>query len=196
MRLWTPKRRMIEVPTVRMPLLMLASVEHRNAAGELLWAEYDRPNVLTDMGTEYLLSAAFATGLANFGAAVANVYLALDNRATLAQTDTLATLSGENALGQYGYSRLALSTAGSGAAGQDFVIAKATYYAATSKALVWTGSGQAWTAVKNLNLVTDATATTDASGKHLICAVALSQSRTVGVGDTLTSSIVLTPSGA
>jgi len=191
-RIWTPDRPKLEVP---LPILMRATLRHWDKDGRLLWQARDLENILHDTGAEYLLSACFATAFANFGAPPANVYLGLDNRTTPGQTDTLASLSGENALGSYGYSRLALITGGTGAGGQDFVLAKATYWAATSKTVEWTCATQAWTAVKQLFLATDPTAVADASGKHLICTVALQGTRTLLVGDKLDASIILTPSG-
>jgi hypothetical protein len=106
----------------------------------------------------------------------------------------------ENALATYGYSRIAFSTAGTGAAGQDWVISKTiTYYDALSKAAtgVWTDTGTNWVqTVKNLFLCTDSTATSDGDDDHLICSVALSAERTLLVADTLSCTLRITPSGS
>jgi hypothetical protein len=146
-------------------------------------------NMLMNTGEEAILSAFFATALTGFGAPPANLYLALDSRATIALTDTLASLV---ELVKSGYARIAVISGGTGAAGQDFYVNKpATYWRADSKVVEWT-AGEDWiTAQKNINLCTDVSAVTDASGKHLICSLALSTPRTLLNGDKLDSSVYI-----
>ena len=158
---------------------------------EDLWIEpHPEGNILVDTGEMALLSAFFATGMSNYGAPPANIYLALDARAVPAEADTLATLSGEvKALS--GGARIALSTAGTGLSGQDFYINQpAAYYRADSKTVEWT-AGENFTAVLNLNLVTDATAVVDGDDDHLICTKVLSASRTLLTGDKLQASMYI-----
>ena len=156
----------------------------------LLWEETatDR-NILHDTGEIAILSAFFATGMTNYGATQANLYLGLDKRASLAEADTLATLS---EITKSGYERKALSTAGTGASGQDFYINQpAAYYRAESKTVTWT-AGENWVdALKNIFLASDLTAVVDGDGDHLICSLALSTPRTLMNGDKLEGSMYL-----
>jgi len=162
----------------------------KNSAGiyERLWEQVSvDKNILHDTGEIAILSAFFATTMTNYGAPPANLYLGLDTRASLAEADTLATLT---ELTKSGYERKAVSSGGTGAAGQDFYINQpAAYYRADSKTVEWT-AGENWgTAVKNIFLCTDATATTDAASKHLISSLALTADRTLLSGDKLDGSI-------
>ena len=155
---------------------------------ELIWEDeaIDR-NILHSTGEIAILSAFFATGMSNYGAPPANLYLGLDSRASLAEGDTLATLV---ELSKSGYARKPLSSAGTGANGQDFYINNpATYNRADSKVVEWT-AGENWvTGQKNIFICTDATATTDAASKHLISSLTLSATRTLLSGDKLDGSI-------
>jgi hypothetical protein len=154
---------------------------------QLIWEDIaiDR-NTLMLTGQQAILSAFFATAYANYGAPPANHYLALDSRAAIADTDTLATLV---ELTKSGYARKALISSGTGVNGQDFYINKpAAYYRADSKIVEWT-AGENWiTAQLNINLCTDLTAVVDAASKHLIAALALSAPRTLLNGDKLDGS--------
>lgn len=170
------------------------TVKHwrKNEAGiyELIWDEtaIDK-NILHDTGEIAILSAFFATTMSNYGAPPANLYLGLDRRASLAETDTLATLV---ELSKSGYSRKAVSSAGTGASGQDFYINQpAAYYRADSKTVQWT-AGENWTDdVKNIFLCTDSVAVVDGAGDHLIASLALSTARTLLSGDKLDGSIYI-----
>jgi len=161
-----------------------------NGIYRLIWGEeaQDR-NLLHDTGEIALLSAFFATTMTNYGAPPANLYLGLDKRASLAEADTLATL---DELSKSGYERKALSSAGTGAAGQDFFIDQpAAYYRAESAVVVWT-AGEDWVdAVKNIFLCTDETATTDGDGDHLICSLALAAARTLTADDKINGSLYI-----
>ena len=159
-------------------------IEHRDKFGNLKWFEESEGNILHDEGEIAILSAYFATTMSGYGAPPANLYLGLDARATPAEANTLASLSGEPAVG--GYARKALSTAGTGLSGQDFYINQpAAYYRADSKTVTWTATGAAYPAVTQLFLCTVLSGT---AGK-LICTKALSQSRTLADGDSLNASM-------
>ena len=175
----------------RLHILHISRVECVDKDGNVKWFEEDIDNLLHDTGEIALLSAYFATGLTNYGAPVANLYLGLDSRSSLAEADTLATISGlEPTTG--GYARKALSTAGTGLSGQDFYINQpAGYYRADSKVVTWTAVGAGYVAMKNLFLCSDITAVTDGSDAHLICSVALSTTRTLAEGDSLNASIYI-----
>ena len=157
----------------------------------MIWKELngvDR-NILHDTGEIAILSAFFATAMTNYGAPPANLYLGLDTRASLAEEDTLATLT---ELTKSGYARKAVISGGTGVAGQDFYINQpAAYYRADSKMVEWT-AGEDWvTAVKNIFLCTDLTAVSDAASKHLVASLALSTPRTLLNGDKLDSSMYI-----
>jgi len=146
-------------------------------------------NILHDTGEQAILSSFFATTYANYGAPPANLYIGLDKHSPLAEADTLATL---DEIASSGYERKAVISGGTGAGGQDFVIAQAAaYYAATSKTVTWT-AGENWSAaVKSIFLCTDSVAVTDGDGDHLVCSLALSAERTLLNADKLEGSMVI-----
>lgn len=152
-----------------------------NADGELIWVDDLQLNILHDEGEQYILSAAFDTDLAGYGAPPANLYLGLDARATPAEGDTLASLSGEPTGG--GYSRQAIPTT------TGFTLTQpGAYYQATSTTESF---GPATTG--GMGTVTQRFLTTAASGTTglLIATVALSASRTINEGDTLNTNLIL-----
>jgi len=156
----------------------------------LIWEEpKGTPNILHTTGENAILSAFFATTFANYGAPPANCYLGLDHTRVPAEGDTLATL---DELSKSGYERKALISGGSGAGGQDWVLATHNgYQEVTSKTQTWT-AGEDWvTAVKNIFFCTDITAVVDGDGEHLICSLALSALRTLLNGDKLEGSMII-----
>jgi hypothetical protein len=162
-------------------------IKHLNSKGEILWTNEEQiDNLLHDEGEQAILSAYFATAYTGYGAPPANLYLGLDARESLAEADTLASLSGEP--NGNGYARIALSTAGTGVAGQDFVISQpVASYQAASKIVTFTCTDLAWSGVTKLFLCTVGTGT---AGK-LICSLPLSATRTLQVGDSLQASMTL-----
>ena len=144
--------------------------------GRLLRAEYGIPNIWHDEGELYMLSAIFATGYANYGAALGNLYAGLDNRAALAEADTLASLVNEDPTVPQpgvGYARVALSTAGTGLAGQPWVITQpAAAYRATSQICTFTAGG-GWLEIRNIFICTHITATASGAGQRLLGSLAL-----------------------
>jgi len=151
-------------------------------------------NIWHDEGELFMLSLAFATAYANYGSPTpANMYLGLDNRAALAEADTLADLVNElpaTPLPGTGYARIALSTAGTGVGGQDFVISQpAAAYRVTSKSCVFTAGG-IWLEVRNMFLTTHATAVASGAGQRLLASLLLSHGPvTLTSGDTVTSTM-------
>lgn len=160
-----------------------AKVEHVRE-GKIIWQDLIE-NVLHRQGETALLSAYFATAMSDYGPPPANLYLGLDARATLADTNTLSSISGEPT--GAGYARKALSTAGTGASGQDFYITlPGTYYQAQGKVVNFSNSDTvAWSQVLNMFL---STASSGTSGL-LIASLALTAARTLQVGDQLNASI-------
>jgi hypothetical protein len=167
-------------------VLHIDTIKHIDKDGNTLWEDHNIHNILHDEGEQAILSAYFATALSGYGAPPSNLYLGLDARASLNETDTLTSLSGEPS--GNGYARQALSTAGTGVSGQDFYITQpAAYYQAQSKTVTFTCSTSAWSGVTKLFLCTAAAGTT---GK-LICSLALSTTRTLQVGDSLQASMYI-----
>lgn len=164
--------------------ILHADVRHFDKYGRLKWEELGIDNILHDEGEQAILSAYFATAMSGFGPPPANLYLGLDARVTLAEADTLLSLSGEPS--GLGYARKALSTAGTGLSGQDFYINQpAAYYRADSKVVTFTASGGAWVSVSKLFLCTVLSGT---AGK-LISSLPLSATRTLQDGDSLNTSM-------
>jgi hypothetical protein len=163
-----------------------------DAYGNITWVDPWKDNILHDGGEQYILSAVFATNYSLFGAALAALFLGLDNRTTPAEADTLATVvaNGEPTTG--GYARKSIATNGTGAGGQPFVFSNpGAYYIATSATQTWTASGAAYGTVKNRFLCSDLTAVVDAAGDHLIASLALSTARTINDGDSLATNLAI-----
>lgn len=157
---------------------------------QMIWEDDGRnKNILHTTGENAILSAFFATAFSNYGAPPANLYLGLDKRASLAEGDTLATL---DEISKTGYERKAVISGGTGAGGQDFVLATHNgYQEVTSKVVTWT-AGENWVdALKYIFLCTDITAVTDGDGEHLVCSLALSANRTLLNGDKLEGSMII-----
>jgi hypothetical protein len=153
--------------------------------GKVIWEQRNLHNLLHDEGEQALLSAYFATAMSGYGAPPANLYLGLDARAVLAEADDLTTLSNEEVGNNY--ARQALSTGGTGLAGQDFYINQpAAYYRADGKVLTFTATTAPWSAKLNMFLCTVASGT---AGK-LISSLVLTASRTLQIGDSLQASIL------
>lgn len=164
--------------------ILHANIRHFDKYGRLLWEQLGIDNILHDEGEQALLSAYFATAMSGFGAPPANLYLGLDDRVSLAEGDTLTSLSGEPVA--LGYARKAYSTAGTGLSGQDFYINQpAAYYRADSKVVTFTAVGGVWVSVSKMFLCTVLSGT---AGK-LISSLALSATRTLQDGDSLNASL-------
>jgi hypothetical protein len=163
-------------------VLHLARVQHIRD-GKVIWEDGGIDNILHNAGAEAILSAYFATGMANYGAAPANLYLGLDARSTLAATDTMSTLTGEPV--GYGYTRKAQATNGTGASGQPFYITEpGSYYEVQGVVETWTATA-VWNQVINLFLCTVASGTAGS----LIASIPLSVPRTLQNGDSLNASM-------
>lgn len=152
-------------------------------------------NILHDTGEIAILSAFFATAMANYGAPPANLYLGLDARAALAELDTLATVNAAEltagGLGaKAGYARKAVISGGTGLVGQDFYVNQpGIYYRADSATVTWT-AGENWiTTLLNIFLCTDINAVADAASKHLISSLVLSTPRLLMNLDKLDGSV-------
>lgn len=163
--------------------------------GNIIWVEDGwQHNILHSQGEQYILSRAFNTAYAGgaggwdpAGWTTANaMWLGLDNRATPAEGDTLASLSGEPSGFNYGRIQVDINDG-------DFTISDSGsgYYQASTGTLQFQAVGGAWTQVSQRFLCTDSTATASAAGDLLIATVALSSARTLQDGDTLNTNLIL-----
>lgn len=157
--------------------LFYAHVQHRDAEGRLLWEGDELPNLLHDQGEEAILSAYFDTDLSGFGAPPANLYVGLRQNSP-AEGDTLA--SGVTEEGGAGYARQAVSTA----TGHTLSQVGGDWQAASGTVTFTNSGGSAWGADTNLFVCTVVSGT---SGK-LLCSIALSTTRTLQPGDSVTVS--------
>ena len=114
-------------------------------------------SILHDEGEQFLLSVLFS-GLAM----PTNIYLGLDNRTTLAATDTLASLVGEPTVN--GYARQPVGSS------SFTVVPTSGAYQANSPIVTFSASGGSWGPVNNLFMSTSL----DNTGK-IIASVTLNQ---------------------
>lgn len=145
------------------------------------WSEELIPNIFHDEGEEYLVKVAFTEETA----VPANHYIGLDDRASLAEGDTLTTVNATEPSGN-GYARVAVAT--------DNVDYTATQPAGNwqvaSKTVTFTASGgpiPAAGVVDNMFLCDQASGTAG----DLYASVALSTSRTILDGDSLNVDITI-----
>lgn len=145
--------------------------------GGLKWEELLVRNLLHDEGEEAILGAAYTEGYT----VPAAYYIGLDDRASIAEGDSLTDLVGEPAVG--GYARQAVNSDAT-----DWTLEQdAGDWQVVSKTVTFTPSGASYPAVLNMFLCDVATGT---SGK-LHASVALSQERTVLDGDSLQTDITI-----
>jgi len=151
------------------------TVRHLDAQGCLVWADCGH-NMLHDEGEQFFCQVLF-TEEASVPTAY---YLGLDNRTSLAESDTLASLSGEPS--GNGYSRQAVNTDAT-----DFTISQESGdYQAKTKTVTFTASGGSIGPVTKMFMATSS----DGSGK-LIASRALSQERTLADGESLECSFYI-----
>lgn len=78
-----------------------------NPKGILIWEQHRQHNLLHYEGEQYVLSAAFNTGLEGYGIAPADLYIGLDSRPIIKPNDTLKTvIEKEPQLPAYARSRI------------------------------------------------------------------------------------------
>jgi len=143
-------------------------IEHRNAAGELL---YHNAANLIDLGEEAMLKS-FYGNTTNFTPSAFKMALATDaSYVETASTYTVVTGTG--------YATVAIGR------NTDWTITLATDWKATSKDCVFTATGT-WTTAKHLILIA-----TLNSVDTFIAYASLTADRTLVNGDTLTASIVI-----
>lgn len=177
-----------------------AKSQHFDKNGNLLWEEPDWVhNILHDEGEQYILACAFDTDLgAGFTPSTfptansqpANyLYMGLDNRTTLAENDTLATVTvvpgsgGEPNTGNYTRQPISIVT--------GFTITQpgAYYQAAQAAPSSFTASGASMGTARN-RFLCNAISGTPTNGR-LIASLPLSQVRTINDGDTLNTNLII-----
>lgn len=163
------------------------NVRHIDKDGKVLWEDKEVHNMFHDEGELVMVTSLFAQAYSTYGVTpISNwaMYIGLDNRSSLAEANTLASLTGEPS--GFGYARQILACNQDGTSGKDFVITQpAAAYQAASKTVTFTASGGAWSAVQNCFLCTHPTATTSGQYTRLLCSLALSTIRTLQNGDSL-----------
>jgi hypothetical protein len=158
-------------------LLKIEEIKHIDKEGNILWQENNLNNIFHANGQLYLLNVAFNT--ASGVLVPTSYYLGLDNRVTLALSDTLANLSQEPT--QFAYARQALSSLNGFEVSQD-----TGNYKVTSNVVVFQATGGTWGPVRNIFLTNVASGT-----GYLISSVPLTTPRTVSDGTIITMKISL-----
>jgi hypothetical protein len=154
-------------------LLTIDSIQHIDKDGNVLWEETNIPNIFHTGGQQFLLSVAFSTAV---GVIVpASYYLGLDNRSTLALTDTFTSLSAEPT--QFGYARQAVSSA----TGFNLEVDSGGNFIMRSSVVTFSASGGSWGPVRNVFLSTSASNT-----GFLVSSVVLGTPRTVADSQLIT----------
>lgn len=158
-------------------LLKIKEIFHFSDSGKIMWSKKSLKNILHQQGQEYMIKAIFSTSSASIPS---NYYLGLDARNTPDLSDTLtSSLSGEPT--QNGYSRQPVASLNGFTVELD-----GDNYTGTSGTITFSASGGAWGPVKNIFLAT----TLNNSG-YLISTVALSSTRTLLDGQSLSMRFVL-----
>jgi hypothetical protein len=156
--------------------IRIIEIQHLSKNGEVLWEQKNLKNILHTEGEEFLLSAAFIGGKTSNTYIPTSYYFGLDNRATLAAADTMATVASNGEPSTNGYARSSVSSL------SQFTISTniSGYNTATSPIVGFTASGGSWGPVRNLFL----TDKSDNSG-YLIASVALTTPKTVMAGEAI-----------
>jgi hypothetical protein len=144
--------------------------------GKIIWESGNIKNLLHSQGEEFIVNALFTGG--SVSTVIPSIYyIGLDDRGTVAVTDTTANISNEP-IGN-GYARVPVASSG------DFIAEIATngHWTAVSPLLIFsaTAGGAGWGPVQNLFL-TDAP---DLSG-NLISTTAIGTVISVTAGDDIT----------
>lgn len=119
---------------------------------EIIYKVNDLYNILHTEGEAEILRALFIGGPTSNAYIPSLYYLGLDDRATLAASDTLATLSGEPSSG--GYTRQPISST----TGFTLVESGSTVKA-KSGVIIFSATGSSWGPVRNMFLTNVATGT-------------------------------------
>jgi len=151
-------------------LIKIKKIQHLSKIGEVLWESSNIHNTLHLDGELFILNAVFAGGQDN--TFIPDFYyFGLDNRATIAAADTMASL--ENEPSTNGYVRQDAASLG-----QFSVVLNAGHYRAESPVIAFAASiTGGWGPIRNLFLTDEP----DGTGS-LISSVALSGGAEISVG--------------
>jgi len=157
-------------------VIKILDIKHIAEDGSILWQAENLTNMLHITGEEYILRAIFMGGPSN-SYIPTYYYFGLDNRTTLAATDTLVTV-GLTEPATYGYSRVAVNST----AQFTVSVALSTHNVATGPIVTYRAVGGTWGPVRNLFLST----TSDNSG-YLVASCALLAPITVTAGQQISA---------
>lgn len=157
-------------------IMKILEVQYLDPQGNVKWVDRNIRNVLHQDGEEFLLRAAF-TGGQTSTIIPDDYYLGLDNRTTIADSNTMDDLIGEPTSG--GYARQTVNSSG------DFVVSlENDHYLAKSPIVTFRATSGSWGPCANLFL----TDKSDASG-YLISTAVLSTPADLTIGESVTMRI-------
>jgi hypothetical protein len=134
-------------------IMKIEEIIHSDANGKELYKEENVYNILHGQGEETILSAIFAGGPNNNAYIPINYYLGLDNRSTISEGQTLASLVGEPS--GNGYSRQPVSST------TGFtIINNGGVYQARSNVVIFAAVTGSWGPVVNIFLTNSSSGTT------------------------------------
>lgn len=149
-------------------IMKVLEFQHFDRHGNLIYEEKNIYNTLHRSGEQFILATLF-TGVA----IPANYYIGLDNRTTIAVTDTLATVVTSEPT-ENGYEREPVAS-------DEFNIVTNSNnnYQANSPIVTFRAEGGSWGPVKNIWLTTSSSG----SSGYLICSGRLAGTTTVNDGE-------------
>jgi hypothetical protein len=137
-------------------IMILDFLEVLDESGKVILRDENRPNVLNTQGEQFILSLMF-----NGAAPPSNYYFGLDNRATVTQSDTLASIVGEPTSSNItGYQRAAVASSGSQNTFSVPIIESGNMKS-YSPILVYNSGSVGWGPVQNIFLTTSTTGAYD-----------------------------------
>jgi len=151
-------------------LIKVLEIWKTDAQGNVVWRDENLYNIFHLSGEEFILRAVFAGGVDN-AYIPENYYFGLDNRTSLAASDTLETVTAEP--NDNGYARVAVSSDGIFS-----VSLVGSHYRATGPVISFSADGGSIGPVTKLFLATS----NDDSGA-LIASVPLTQTLTLSDGE-------------
>lgn len=164
------KRLIIPRSTVKHPTLW--KFEHVSPEGDILWKQGWTENALANEGEQYMLETSFRNGTNH-----TTFYIGLINDATIAETDTLATMAGEPS--GNGYARILTTFAAATLVSGD--------YETDSDQETFTASGGSIGPVDHAFLTEVASGTAG----DFLAYVPLSTSRTMADGESLNVTVTI-----
>ena len=140
------RRKAIILPGRSVPRIQYGYV-YRDVDGTILDQRFGIDNMFLDEGAEWMIKACFEGETLP-----TDLHLLLDNRATIARADTLASLSGEPAIYAYARQPLTIGTT-------DWTASLVTNWQGLSVTATFSPSGGDWAQIQNLGLCVPLTGT-------------------------------------